>query len=66
MTTPAPLAGAVWRTSSYSGPNNECVAIALTHGVVGVRDSKEAQGPTLVLSGASWTAALDAVRDNTL
>ncbi len=66
MITPTPLAGAVWHTSSYSGPNNECVAVALTHDVVGVRDSKDAQGPALVLSAASWTAALAAVRDRTL
>ncbi|MEU5896062.1 MULTISPECIES: DUF397 domain-containing protein [Streptomyces] len=49
-----------WRKSSYSSNSNEpdCVEVAHTPGTVHVRDSKEAQGPRLALSGAAWTAFL--------
>ncbi|NKZ04900.1 DUF397 domain-containing protein [Actinomadura latina] len=52
-----------WRKSSYSGsqPQN-CVECALMpsgrHGVVGVRDSTDPDGPRLVLSHAAWDALL--------
>jgi hypothetical protein len=44
-----------WRTSSRSGSGNNCVEVArsLPH-VVAVRDSKDPDGPKLVLSPAGW------------
>ncbi|MFC6883231.1 DUF397 domain-containing protein [Actinomadura yumaensis] len=40
-----------WRRSSYSDTSGkECVELAVLHGSVGVRDSKDPEGPKLVLS----------------
>jgi hypothetical protein len=46
----------VWRKSSYSGGsgNNSCVEVAFVADAVGVRDSKNTQGPTLAFSPAAW------------
>ncbi|WP_103534300.1 DUF397 domain-containing protein [Streptomyces sp. SM11] len=49
------LIGARWRTSTYSGGNNECVEVApdLPH-LVPVRDSKRPTGPILAFGHAAW------------
>ncbi|MCC5574434.1 DUF397 domain-containing protein [Microtetraspora sp. AC03309] len=45
-----------WRTSSYSAEDN-CVAVAdLPEGCVGVRDSKNQDGPVLVFTPEEWDA----------
>jgi hypothetical protein len=45
----------VWRTSSYSGGQGDCVEIAdLTHGVIPVRDSKRPTGPILRITPDAW------------
>lgn len=50
---------ATWRTSSYSGGNNECVEVACGPlPTVPVRDSKRADGSVLRFSPASWNAFL--------
>ncbi|MGW7412016.1 DUF397 domain-containing protein [Streptomyces sp. NPDC054863] len=53
------LSGARWRTSSYSGGNNECVEIAanIPH-LTPVRDSKRPDGPVLTFPHAAWQAFL--------
>ncbi|MEV4823752.1 DUF397 domain-containing protein [Micromonospora zamorensis] len=49
------LIGAEWRTSSRSGQDNNCVEVATNLGdVVGVRDSKDSDGPVLVVDAYSW------------
>lgn len=46
-----------WRKSSYSGTGNDsCVEVAFGAEVVGVRDSKNASGPTLAFSETAWRA----------
>ncbi|MEV1018456.1 DUF397 domain-containing protein [Micromonospora sp. NPDC049801] len=46
----------VWRTSTRSGSEGDCVEVAGFAEVVGVRDSKDRQGPTLTFTPSAWAA----------
>jgi len=47
---------AEWRTSSYTNNGGACVEVADNlPGVVAVRDSKDRNGPVLVLTSAQWS-----------
>ncbi|MFI1915716.1 DUF397 domain-containing protein [Nocardia sp. NPDC020380] len=49
------LSGARWFKSSRSGAGKECVEVAfLSDGRIGVRDSKNPDGPALVFGAAEW------------
>lgn len=51
----------VWRKSSYSSHNGDCVELAELGDVVGVRDSKDHQGPVVSVNRrtmATFVAAL--------
>jgi hypothetical protein len=50
-----------WRKSSYSGSQTECVEVALTPEVVGVRDTKDRDGGTLLVPAAVWQAFVTAL-----
>jgi hypothetical protein len=50
------LAQAVWRKSTYSGGNGECVEVAFVGDVVAVRDSKDRGGPVHVFPSREWDA----------
>lgn len=65
MQHPPELNSARWRRSSYSNANGgECVEITEDFpGVVPVRDSKNPHGPALVVTAASWTAFVTALKD---
>jgi hypothetical protein len=58
----------VWRKSSHSGTQDEseCVEVAglpgRTKRVIGVRDSKNPEGPVLVLNNDDFRTLLDRVR----
>lgn len=54
------LSRAVWQKSSRSGGNGgQCVEVALNlPGIVAVRDSKDRQGPALILTHIQWRAFL--------
>jgi hypothetical protein len=58
------LSAAEWRKSSYSNADGgNCVEVA--HGiphVVPVRDSKDPEGPALLVPAASWTAFVATVK----
>ncbi len=52
----------VWRKSSYSGANGQCVEVAVPRvSTVAVRDSKDPQGPSLAFSAEAWAAFVAAV-----
>ena len=51
------LSRAEWRKSSYSSQSGNCVEIATNlSGMVAVRDSKNRQGPILVIGHEDWQA----------
>jgi hypothetical protein len=56
------LNGLRWRKSSFSGGegggNDSCVEIAFAGSAAAVRDSKNADGPVLVLTASAWSALL--------
>ncbi|MFE5284379.1 DUF397 domain-containing protein [Nocardia sp. NPDC056611] len=46
-----------WFKSSYSQPQGECVEVAfLDSGSIGVRDSKNPTGPSLLFDPGEWDA----------
>ncbi|MEV6813286.1 DUF397 domain-containing protein [Micromonospora sp. NPDC051296] len=56
-----------WRKSSRSGNQGACVEVAdtLPGGGVGVRDSKDPNGPLLTFSPTSWSAFTTSLRNPT-
>ena len=53
------LTRAQWSKSSYSSANGACVEVAQNlPGVVAVRDSKDPDGPKLLISSAEWRTFL--------
>jgi hypothetical protein len=59
------LQGVVWRVSSYSGSQANCVEVAEgvgAGGIVPVRDSKNPAGPALSFSPDAFSAFVDAVK----
>jgi hypothetical protein len=58
------LVGAVWRKSSHSGYNGNCVEFAaLADGAVAVRNSRDPHGPALVYTRAEIAAFVAGVKD---
>ncbi len=57
------LDGAVWQRSSESGTHGNCVEVARNlPDLVAMRDSKDPDGPKLVLTVNAWTSLLNTVR----
>lgn len=51
------LSRAVWRKSTHSGGNGgECVEVAITPDVVGIRDSKCPDGGIITVSPTAWAS----------
>ena len=56
--------GARWIKSTLSFANGDCVEVAsLAASQVGVRDSKDTDGPVLRFSAAEWRAFVGGVRN---
>ena len=53
---------AIWRKSTFSGLNG-CVEIAVLDGQIGVRDSKDRNGPILLFTHIEWNSFLNGVKD---
>ncbi|MFF1608528.1 DUF397 domain-containing protein [Amycolatopsis sp. NPDC058278] len=51
----------VWRKSSYSGAESNCVEVKLDRSV-GIRDTKARAHGELNVSRAAWAAAVSALR----
>jgi uncharacterized protein DUF397 len=57
------LEGAIWRKSSYSGTQGNCVEVATNlPGIVAIRDSKNPDGEVLTVSRTSWAAFVAGLR----
>jgi hypothetical protein len=55
-----------WRKSSYTVSAGNCVEVADLGDVIGVRDSKDPDGPVIHLTRAAWRAFVDAVTQEEL
>jgi hypothetical protein len=59
-----PDSGSYWIKSSLSFSNSNCVEVAgLSQGEIGVRDSKDSEGPVLRFTPGEWHAFLGGVRN---
>ncbi len=56
---PAP----VWRKSSYSSPDGNCVEAAMLADGVAVRNSRFPDGPALIFTDAEWEAFVRGIKD---
>ncbi|MFG1871917.1 DUF397 domain-containing protein [Micromonospora arborensis] len=53
---------AAWRKSTRSGGEGDCVEVAAFADAVGVRDSKDRQGPELTFTESAWSNFVVATR----
>jgi hypothetical protein len=51
----------MWRKSSLSSGNGQCVEVAFLDEAVAVRDSKDKTGPVLVFAHGEWSAFVGGV-----
>ncbi|MGC0317461.1 DUF397 domain-containing protein [Kitasatospora acidiphila] len=53
---------AVWRKSTYSNGQGECVEVALAMEAVATRDSKDPAGPALTFRAAEWLGFIETIK----
>lgn len=58
-----PIEFGSWRKSSFSLDEVNCVEVAHGAEAVGVRDSKQTDGPVLVFAPGSWSRLVDQLPD---
>ncbi|MGW2016843.1 DUF397 domain-containing protein [Streptomyces sp. NPDC001927] len=54
-----------WFKSSFSGNGNNCIEVAALGASVGVRDSKELNGPAFVVASTAFAGFVSAVKAGT-
>jgi hypothetical protein len=57
------LSRAQWRKSSYSGNTGNCIEVASLRRATAVRDSKDEDGPKLLIKDDQWRVFLEFVKD---
>ncbi|MFB4318309.1 DUF397 domain-containing protein [Actinomadura sp. 21ATH] len=61
---PPEISPGTWRKSRHSGSGNACIEVAELDGTsLAVRDSKDPEGPRLLLDRATWNGFLSRIRD---
>jgi hypothetical protein len=59
----ADLSRAEWRKSNYSSQSGNCVEVATNvSGIIAVRDSKNPDGPVLIVSKDEWARFITHLR----
>ncbi|MFD4258258.1 DUF397 domain-containing protein [Streptomyces sp. NPDC058534] len=61
--TATDLEGVDWVKSSYSNNGGNCVEVADLTGAVALRDSKQSDGPALILPADSFGSFITGVRE---
>jgi hypothetical protein len=51
-----------WRKSSYSGSEANCVEAGNAGGRIGVRDTKDRQGPALTVTAGAWRRFMTGIK----
>jgi hypothetical protein len=64
MDTPD-VSRARWRRSAHSGQNGNCVEVATAQAAIAVRDSKDPQGPALIIPRSAWREFSERVKRGT-
>ncbi|MCY0955837.1 DUF397 domain-containing protein [Streptomyces sp. H27-H5] len=56
-----------WRTSTYSGQNDNCVEVAKNvPGAVFVRDTKDHEAGSFAASPAAWSSFMDFAKEQSI
>ncbi|SEG91158.1 protein of unknown function [Thermomonospora echinospora] len=58
------LTNVAWRKSTHSNNGGDCVEVGGCEHTVAVRDSKNPDGPKLLLTRSQWAALVHAVKDS--